>query len=371
MSKTYAIKISQLVPGLMLAEDLVYRKTGQMLIPSQTVINDNHLKRLNYFDVSGTCVVFDPSYSTDHQEVIDGYEDSTDKLNPLPEIINEKTRRVYTETFEVIKQFFKKDQNINDNDIHEIKEVATNISEEIVRDPYVLPQIAILKAIDNYTFSHSIHVAIYATTLARFLGYPPEKLREISSAGLLHDIGKMDIPRDIVDKPGPLTESEFVIMKQHAWYSYERLKNFKNISKDIIAAVSQHHEKNNGTGYYQGLKGSEIHPWANILAIGDVYDALTTDRVYREALLPHEGAEIVMGSSIGHLDYENVKVFTSKMSLYPIGTKVALSTGETGRVTSHQSSSPLRPVITIKRGSKEWIVDLSKNHTIFITHLIN
>lgn len=372
MGKTFTININQLLPGLMLAEDLIDCKTGQVLIPSETVIKEKHMERLSHFHVSGTCVVFDPSYSVKQQEtIIDGYKDSTGGIKPLPDLINERTKRVYKETYEVIKNFFKKDKTITEKDLHEIKEVANNISEEIVRDPYVLPQIAVLKAIDNYTFSHSIHVAIYATTLARFLEYPAAKLKEICSAGLLHDIGKMDIPREIVDKPAPLTDLEFKIMKKHPWYGLERLKNLKYMSKDIISAVSQHHEKENGTGYYQGLKGAEIHPWAKILAVADVYDAITTDRVYRKALLPHEGAEIVMGSCIGHLDYEKVKVFTREMSFYPVGTKVSLSTGEIGRVLSHHSTSPLRPLITIKKDRMEKIVDLSKKHTVLITQIFN
>ncbi len=368
MIKTFTIEISKLVPGLVLAKDLIHDKTGAVLIPAGTQINQQHLKRLHAFAVKGRCVVNDPQYLVLNRDASGGAEAGA-TIRPLPSTINEQTRKIYIATFETIKKLFRKDQNIDEQGVKEIMEAAVNISEEIIRDPYVFPQIAVLKAIDNYTYSHSVNVAIYAATLAKFLGYKDQALKDICLAGLLHDIGKMDIPREIVDKPGPLTHQEFMTMKKHVYYSYERLKNLKSINNNILAAVSQHHEKINGSGYFQNLAGVQIHDWARILAIADVYDALTTDRVYREGLLPHEGAEVVMGSVLDHLDYEKVKVFIRQMSLYPVGTKVALSTGETGCVVSHHAASPLRPIIQID-GRPDIRLDLSEERTTFITAIV-
>ena len=367
--KTFTIDISKLVPGLVLAENIIHDKTGAVLIPAKTMIDNHYLKHLKTFSTSGECVVYDPKYI--NQNLLDTIEDCAKiKIKNIPQSINKQSKTIYLETFETMSKFIKKDKSMDDAAVKEIMGAAANISDEIIRDPYVLPQIAVLKAIDNYTFSHSLNVAIYATTLARFLDYKTGVLKEICLAGLMHDIGKLDIPKQIVDKPGLLTQEEFAIMKKHAWYSAERLKNIRSISGNIIAAVSQHHEKVNGTGYNLGLRDTQIHDWASILAIADVYDALTTVRAYRMALLPHEGAEIVMASAIGHLDFDKVKVFVGEMPFYPVGTRVALSTGKTGCVISRLSKSPLRPVIQTDENSAQ-VVDLSHDLTTFITSIIN
>lgn len=366
--KTFTIDISKLVPGLVLAKNIIHHKTGALLIPGGTMITDYHLKRISAFAVAGKCVVHDPkNINIDAGEAAEDWAKA--KIKPLPPTIDEQAKKIYLETFETMKKFFRKDIITDEQGVREMMGAAVNITEEIMRDPYVLPQIAVLKAIDNYTFSHSLNVAVYAATLARFLGYKTGDVREICFAGLLHDIGKMDIPREIVDKPGPLTEGEFMIMKKHVRHSYERLKNIKSLNSNIIAAVSQHHEKVNGRGYYLGLDHTRIHDWASILAIADVYDALTTDRVYRAAMLPHEGAEVVMGSTLDHLDFDKVKVFTREMSLYPMGTRVALSTGDTGCIISHHAASPLRPIIQINK-NPDLIIDLSLDRTTFITAII-
>lgn len=367
--KTFVVDIRKLVPGLVLANNLINNKTGAVIIPAGTMISNRHLKQINAFGISGECAVCDP------KDVALGLEDGNEdwakvKIKPLPQTINDQSKRIYLETFDTVRKFFRRDKSIDETDVREIKEVTVNISDEILRDPYVLPQIAVLKAIDNYTYSHSLNVAIYATTLARFLGYKAGILKEICLAGLMHDIGKLDIPKKIVDKPGLFTQEEFAIMKKHARYSAERLKSIKNISDNIVAAVSQHHEKMNGTGYNIGLRDTQIHDWASILAIADVYDALTTARTYRKALLPHEGAEIIMGSTIDHLDYVKVKVFIREMPFYPLGTRVALSTGKTGSVISRHSASPLRPTIQLD-GEFNQTIDLAKDLTTFITAIIN
>ncbi len=372
MKKTFRIPVEQLITGLVLAEDLRHPRTGLVLIPAGTSMKKEHLSHLKLFDSLEECLVYDPSEQEISPTVMEmKVEAGMAEIKPLPETVNENARKVYLNTFETVKQLFQRGKNIDEAEVQKAGQIAADISEEVLRDPYVLPQIAVLKAIDNYTFSHSIHVAIFATTLAKFLDYSPQQLKEISLAGLLHDIGKLDIPREIVEKPGPLTDEEFKIMKQHAWYGYQRLKKVKNISGDIVAAVSQHHEKQDGTGYYQQLKGEKIHPWASILATADIFDALTTDRVYRKAILPHEGAEIIMGSSsIKHLDHQYATVFARKIPIYPLGTRVMLSTGEKGRVVALHSGAPLRPVVEVEGGSENKTIDLSANNTILITSFV-
>ncbi len=371
MGEVYSIPIRQLIPGLVLLEDLRHTQTGVVLIPSGTIIDERHLTRLKHFTRFETrvkCTIPTPSSPEDLQMT----ELAKASIRPLPLTIDRTAKKIYINAFETTKRFFNKYKSIDYADVRAMNTVAADISTLVTHNPVILSHVAILKAIDNYTFSHSINVAIYASALAYFLGSRPDELREICLAGLLHDIGKLDIPRKIVEKPGPLTDSEYKIMQQHARFGCWRLKNIPYISENVLVAVSQHHEKIDGTGYYQNLKGSQIHPWAIILAVADVYDALTTDRVYRMALLPHEGAEILMAScSLNHLEFNAVKVFTENIPFYPPGTRVVLNTGEIGRIIACHDNVPLRPVVNINHGGKTHTVDLALNHTVMITNLLN
>ncbi|MDO9535885.1 MAG: HD-GYP domain-containing protein [Bacillota bacterium] len=255
--------------------------------------------------------------------------------------------------------------------MHEANKAAENIADEVTRDPQVLLQIAFLKAIDDYTFSHAVHVSIYVTSLGKFLNLSKKELHELSLAGLLHDIGKVDIPPEIVNKPGKLTDEEFKIMKEHVRFSFNRVYRFEGINRDILSAIGQHHERIDGSGYLQKLKGPYIHKWARLLSIADVYDAITTDRVYRNAVLPHEGAEILM-SNTGKLDTDFLNIFIRNISFYPTGTQVILSTGENGIIVGTQPNMPLRPIvkITAKDGKTARVVNLVDNLTTFITHVL-
>jgi len=369
MGEIYTIPIEKLVPGLVLAEDIRHAQTGVVLIPSGTPIDERHLARLKYFRHAGEeikCMVPEPPGVADVSSPA-----IETGIKPLPLTVDETTRKIYIKAFETTKKFFSKYKNIEYADIQAIKAVAENISAQIVRNPAILSHVAILKAIDSYTFSHSVNVAIYAAALAHFLGHSTAEINGICLAGLLHDIGKLDIPRKIVEKPGPLTEDEYKIMQKHALLGYLRLKKTPHINENVLAAVSQHHEKIDGSGYYRGLKGDEIHPWAIILAVADVYDALTTDRVYRTALLPHEGAEILMAScSLNHLEFNAVKFFTEKIPFYPPGTRVVLNTGEIGYIMAYHVNTPLCPIVNINREGKGSMIDLSRNHTVMITRII-
>ncbi len=365
MKKTFVINTDQLVPGMVLAEDLLQEKTGAVLLKEGTVINESHLEHIALLQKQ--CVIYNPSWAPPAAET-EGAAPQAEAITPLPPYINPAAQKIYLEAFETVKKVFSS-KEMTEKDLQEVKNISENLAREITRDPQVLLQIAVLKAVHAYTFSHSLHVAIYATVLARHLGHSQAALKDICLAGLLHDLGKLDVPEEIVNKPGPLTTEEFEVMKKHVIYSYERLARMKNLSSDILMAISQHHEKINGTGYYQGLRGEQIHPWGKILATADVYDAVTTDRVYRSALLPHEGAEVIMGSTLDHLDYLHVQTFSRKIPFYPVGTSVTLNTGETGRVIGYYPLAPLRPIVEVETATGKKTVDLTSNLTVHITRL--
>lgn len=389
------LNVSRLKPGMILADDIKHYHTGITLLSAGTHLDPKHLKALELFPTEEECLV----YVQGQEPVCDEKEDEKEtaakapgeglsgaappvEVSPkadrekdldkrIPMEISQHARQVYLDTYKVVRNFFNKSTLFGEVELGEVRKAASELSSEIVRDPQVLLQIAVLKLIDDYTFSHAVHTSIYAATLAQFLGYSKERVQEICLSALLHDIGKADVPDEILNKPGLLTEDEFRVMKEHVRYSYNRLYRLQDVSRDLLLAIAQHHERMDGSGYLRGLRGTEIHEWARLLAIADVYDAVTTKRVYRDALLPHEGAEVLMGSA-GELDPEFLEIFIRNINFYPVGCRVRLSTGEVGTVKEVYPDIPFRPVVQVNRaeGAGKREINLVRDLTVFITGVI-
>lgn len=172
----------------------------------------------------------------------------------------------------------------------------------------------------------------------------------IGIAGLLHDMGKSKIPSEILNKPARLTDEEFAIMKQHSELGYNILKEKKEFHGAISLAVLQHHEKMNGTGYPFGYASDKIVPYAKILSIADVYDALVTERPYKKSFSQRTAVEMIM-SMTAELDITAMRSFMESVILYPVDTTVSLSNGEQARVVENKPNAVLRPtVVGLKSG---------------------
>ena len=357
------IDIGLLAPGMVLADDLIHRSTGVVLLYRGTILNANLVSFIHQVASTGYCLIEDPE-SRMAEEL-----DTTGEVLPLRaiqqksllprivlpysrgddysylEFIDRESYRVYRDAVSAVEYLYQGAAQ-GSLDLAEAVSTANNLCLQVIKDPQVIVQLAVLKAFDNYTYTHAVNVAVYSAVLSRYCGWSMEQLKQITLAGLLHDIGKVDIPRSILLKPGKLQPEEWEIMKQHVEYSVNRVSTLDKVNDKILLAVSQHHERLNGSGYPQGLSGEQIHPWARILAIADIYDAVTTNRVYRKAVLPHIGAEILM-SIPEELDLDLLITFIHNTPFYPLGTWVRLNNGEAGRVVQLYKGMPLRPVIEV------------------------
>ena len=390
MRKIITINTSELNIGMILADDLRHTPTGTILLSAGTKVSPKALQAIKLFPVGEKCLIYENeeviSLDETTAETQGGHaENKTDgdktgektapvvkaEMAELPAAINQQTQKIFRETYETVKDFYKSAAFSDNIDLKEISGAAKKLTGELLHDPQVFLQISVLKVIDDYTFSHAVHVAIYATTLGKALHMSPNDLYELCLGGLLHDIGKIDIPPEIVNKPGKLTDEEYKIMKEHVRYSFNRVYRFQNINRALLSAIGEHHERMDGSGYLQNLKGTSIHKWARLMAVADVYDAVTSNRCYREAMLPHEGAEILMGSAF-HLDPHLVRTFIRTISFYPVGCKVMLSTNEQGIVLGAHRDMPLRPIIHVTKrdGKGSRVINLANDLTTFITHII-
>ncbi|HAZ37170.1 MAG TPA: HD family phosphohydrolase [Clostridiaceae bacterium] len=204
-----------------------------------------------------------------------------------------------------------------------------------------------LKTYDNYTYVHSLNTCVLALFYGVQMDYSRNMLIDLGTGALLHDIGKMKIPIEVLNKKGRLTDYEFKVIKQHPIDGYNMLRDvgeINEISKDVVL---EHHEKVDGTGYPYGLKGDKISKYAKIACISDVYDAIVSDRVYRKGFAANEAYEFILGGCETYFDTDLVQVFKDNFSLYPLGACVKLSNGLEGFVVEHTKGFPDRPKVRI------------------------
>lgn len=231
--------------------------------------------------------------------------------------------------------------------VKEFKTVFEQLMNELKNTQQLMNLLTHLQVKDEYVFEHSLNVTLYTIAIAKKLHFKEKDLYTIGLGAMLHDVGKLFVPKEILDKPGKLSNEEFREIQRHTEHGFELLR--KEIDIPLLAAhcAFQHHEKLDGTGYPRGLKGENIHYYAKVLAVADVFDALTSHRCYRKAMLPHEAMEILMAGTHTHFDPKVLAAFKESIALYPIGITVKLNTGETGIVVNYNNHLPQRPVIRI------------------------
>jgi putative nucleotidyltransferase with HDIG domain len=262
----------------------------------------------------------------------------------------------------------------NKVDREELFGTTASMLNAIVQNRDAFLNIAGIRAVDEYTFEHSVGVAAYTTIIAKEHGVPDEELLTICSGALLHDAGKMLVDPAILNKPGKLTDEEFRIMKTHTTKGYEILKE-NNISEDLAAIALGHHERCDGKGYPKGLQTESVPMSAAMAAIADVYDALTSDRVYRKAMDLYKAMSIILAGSGKQFNPKLVGVFQRVVGIYPIGSSVQLNDGCIARVIQ-QNEGVVRPVIQLfrdGRGSEledKKVIDLMTDNDLYIVEAV-
>jgi len=226
-----------------------------------------------------------------------------------------------------------------------------------------------LKSYDEYTYHHSLSTTLLSIATGQALGLEQKTLLALGRCAMLHDIGKQSIPIEIINKQGKLTNDEFEIIKMHPVFGMQTLKNKKMGNQELWNAVLFHHEKINGKGYPNKLEKDEIPLFSKIIAVADIYDAVTSYRSYRTPMTPADAHELVCSETGSALDYDIVMAFTKKLSLYPIGTFLELSNRRVGVVTD--DSSILRPIVKMIDNSEMIDLNSIKHLTLTIAKVVN
>ncbi len=227
------------------------------------------------------------------------------------------------------------------------KKVVGALTESVIRNPDALICFIQLKKKDEYTALHSLRVCILALAFGRHLGLEKEELNVLGIGALLHDMGKMKVPNEILNKPGALDEREFEIMKSHVPRGVEIVEQAGNIPPAAVEVVRCHHERYNGRGYVSGLKGEQIGLFGTIGAVVDCYDAISSDRAYRGGMSTHTALRKMYEWRNKDFHPKLVEQFIQCMGIYPIGSVVELNTGEIGVVVTMNRVRRLKPRVTL------------------------
>lgn len=240
----------------------------------------------------------------------------------------------------------------NSVDTNKARDLVSRLAEQVIQNADALVWLTHLKKRDEYTATHCINVCILALTFGRSLGLDNEALNLLGLGALLHDIGKLRVPERILNKPGRLTESEFNIMMTHPQEGHALLANDHSLELETLNIILHHHERLDGRGYPFGLPEHRISPLTRITSIVDVYDAVTSDRCYHDAIPPALALEKLFQWAAGNYDVGLLEGFIKCIGIYPIGSVVRLVSNEVGVVVATDQGRRLKPIVMLLRNSE-------------------
>ncbi|MCE9944484.1 HD-GYP domain-containing protein [Aeromonas rivipollensis] len=258
-----------------------------------------------------------------------------------------KIRRLYQEARELQGKFIRHLKAGEPIDITPLAAVAEEMVDTMFTHGDAMLCLARIRAKDAYLMEHSMNVAILLANFGRYLGLERNVLKELTLGGLLHDVGKIMTPDEVLNKPGKLTDEEFGVMRQHVVHSYDILSNTAGITPTMLEVAANHHERLDGTGYPQRLKGEQLSLYTRMSGIVDVYDAVTADRVYKQGMQPTQAFRVLLKGIDQHFDAELVTKFIKCMGVYPVGTLVQLSNQRLAVVMQRNEQQPLKPLVKV------------------------
>jgi len=361
------VPIRYINDGATLANN-IYTNTGEILLRRGASLTQNKLDRL--IKLGYNSLYINDEFSNNEID---------DLIDPVLRMKSKKNLKDAFEDFNTYVNQMKNSSTVSKKAVTKLRygylsnitNSATSIVEKLLLNKEIEINIQDIKNMEEYLYQHSVNVAVLSVLFGIAMGFSYEKLNALAIGSLMHDIGYNFIDSDVLMKKEKLSDEEYKQVKTHTELGYHHLKDNIDISAHIRMIVYQHHEYMDGSGYPKGLKGEDISELAKMVAIADIYDALTSDRPYRDALSPLEANEVLLAHAINQLDPGLVRKFTKLVVPYPIGTLVKLSNDEIGVVEDIDADFPMRPVIRVVlfRDRKVEIItrDLMKENNILIT----
>jgi putative nucleotidyltransferase with HDIG domain len=351
------IRTDQAESGMTVASD-IFNANNQLIITKGTVLDDRMITKLRFYNIYGLLI-----YIGNEQKLELKEESYIEMLRNTPEF--KKFNRTYVDTVSDVEINFNRVISGERFNIDEMLEQTDRIIKEGRNGAHILEMLHGIRNYDDMTYVHSLNVSLICSIFANWLKYSWEDARVLTLSGLLHDIGKMLVPREILSKDGKLTEQEFNIIKTHTIKGYQVLKDLP-LDIRVKYAALMHHERADGSGYPNGFVAEQIEEYAKIVAVADVYDAMTSNRRYRNAICPFDVVENFERDGFLKYDPGFLMTFMERIVESYLHNIVRLNDGREGEVVMINKLALSRPVIRI--GSD--FIDLSKEHRLMIEAVV-
>jgi len=347
------ISIYELKPNMILAEDLMLN--GLTLVAKKISLNNVMIKKILEFYPSNTIYI----YGEVELKVDPGIQNlKTHSLIETEHLLNNFSKN--------ISKFLNSIQEDSKLDLTEIRTMSKEILDNVNDYGSILKTIANSRTIDEYLARHCVNVALFSSMLGNWLNLSKKDLTLLTYAAFLHDIGKMKVNQKVLNKPSKLTKLEFEEIKKHSVYSYDIVRNIPYLDESVSLGVLMHHERIDGSGYPLGLKENRINTFAKIIGLTDMFDAMTSDKVYSKKQNPLTVLEIMQHDCMATFDYYFLTTFITQMLNYYTGEVVKLNDGSIGKIIKLDINNISRPLISIDSN----FIDLNIQKDLFIVELI-
>lgn len=341
-------KVEFLVPGMELARD-IYTDNGSILASESTIINKSLIKKLHNWNIDQVSII---------AEITN---------NPINDPKIQKFLNSYNQSVTVVQRAFDNIRQNQEVPIETFTQAADEIVGNIADSGNVIDQLYNLPQCDDYTFRHSVNVSAIAALIATWLKFPQDSISAVTLAGLLHDVGKSQLPEDILNKSYRLASKDYELYKTHTAIGYDLVKKIPNIAQSVLLGILDHHEREDGTGYPKQLTSEDIHPYAKIIAVADMFDEeLTINCETPGALSPYLSLD-KMRNEIYRIDTKTCMTFTENMMNFLSGNLIALTNGQQGRVVFVNKNKPSHSIVQQEDGT---VIDLSEIEDLSIHYVI-
>lgn len=315
------VNINEVEIGMVLGED-IYGSFDMLYASKGDIITAKLLEGLIKQDLD--FIYIETSDEVEEPQI----EDNTTEL--VLSLINEELKRYHL---------------LNRNVYERIEFPVSNVVARLVFDDEAISLLKRMSEIDAYTFNHAIHVGLLSGLIGYWQKSNHQTIEKLFYTGLFHDVGKLSIDKNILLKPGPLTDEEFELIKTHTLKGVELTSTLKDVDEDILQAILQHHEKKNGLGYPEKASWKMVHPYAKIVGVADVYDALTSKKCYSDMISPIHACDILFSESLESIDEHASTTLIRNMQKMYIGLKVRLSNGQEGEIVFINKYDPNKPLV--------------------------
>lgn len=340
----------------------VFNASGLLVVPANTTLSEEHIELIRKHGVALL-----PHHVAPPAQTISITKPQPEaEPEPEPHAVHKTNEAIVARATEEMKEVFLRFRVGDPPSVSEMKSDLIPSVQEAIEFPTLFGLLSGLQAKDDYTFRHNIGVAVLSTMLGKWLHLDAEQMQTLTLAAALHDIGKVKIEDDILNKPGKFTDEEYALMKQHTTFGYNMLKSRGELHPEVPIVALQHHERLDGRGYPHGITGDKMTYFSKIVAVADVFHAMTSNRVYRGEVPFYKVLMQMKDDAFGKLDPFLCSVFVRRMMEMSIGSEVVLSNELRGNIVLIYPDDPIRPLVQVEGQ----FYDLRKHTQLKIEQLV-